>query len=253
MGIALGMALHYMPSKQHYWKDEMVGSLVFPNFGEKMSQTTFQQIKRFLHLRDNAQRPPRGSREHKLWQLVELEEWLNYTFQKHYNVGKCVTVDERIIPSKSKLNPCQARNIGSSEGDINIPEATKNMRICYASQNLSVMGYTDSDYAGDLDNKRSTSGYVFTMAGGAVSWQCRLQTCVTQSTTYAEYVVASEALKEANWHGWLVIDLGIKEEMPMSHCDSQSAIQLARNPVYHSNKKHVDVKYHFIKEMSQDK
>ncbi|MCO5573528.1 hypothetical protein L7F22_027299 [Adiantum nelumboides] len=111
MGISLGMALHYMPSKRHYWKDEMVGSLVFPNFGEKMSQTTFQQIKKFLHLRDNAQRPPHGSREHKLWQLVELEERLNYTFQKHYNVGKCVTtVDERIIPSKCKLNPCRVYN-----------------------------------------------------------------------------------------------------------------------------------------------
>ncbi|MCO5551539.1 hypothetical protein L7F22_005043 [Adiantum nelumboides] len=110
MDIALGMGLHYMPSKRHYWKDEMVGSLVFPNFGEKMSQTTFQQIKRFLHLRDNAQRPPRGSREHKLWQLVELEERLNYTFQKHYNVEKCVNVDERIIPSKCKLNPCRVYN-----------------------------------------------------------------------------------------------------------------------------------------------
>ncbi|MCO5570782.1 hypothetical protein L7F22_024510 [Adiantum nelumboides] len=110
MGMALGMALHYMPSKRHYWKDEMVGSLVFPNFGEKMSQITFQQIKRFLHLRYNAQRPPHGSREHKLWQLVGLEEWLNYTFQKHYNVGKCVTVDERIIPSKCKLHPCRVYN-----------------------------------------------------------------------------------------------------------------------------------------------
>ncbi|MCO5554495.1 hypothetical protein L7F22_008024 [Adiantum nelumboides] len=110
MGIALGMALHYMPSKRHYWKDEMVSSLVFPNFGKKMSQTTFQKIKRFLHLRDNAQRPPRGSREHKLWQLAELEERLNYTFQKHYNVEKCVTVDERIIHSKCKLNPCRVYN-----------------------------------------------------------------------------------------------------------------------------------------------
>ncbi|KAI5060863.1 hypothetical protein GOP47_0023368 [Adiantum capillus-veneris] len=110
MGVALGMALHYMPSKQYYWKDEVRGSLLFPNFGEKMSQTTFQQIKRFLHLRDNAQRPPRGTREHRLWQLLELEEKLNYTFQKHYNLGQCVTVDERIIPSKCKLNPCRVYN-----------------------------------------------------------------------------------------------------------------------------------------------
>ncbi|MCO5549355.1 hypothetical protein L7F22_002825 [Adiantum nelumboides] len=84
-------------------------------------------------------------------------------------------------------------------------------------------------------------------------WRYRLQTCVTQSTIEAEYVAASEACKEAIWLGWLVTDLGIKEETPMLHCDSQSAIQLACNPIYHSKTKHVDVKYYFIKEMVEDK
>ena len=114
---------------------------------------------------------------------------------------------------------------------------------------MCVKGYTDSDYAGDLDSRRSTSGYVFTLAGGAVSWRSRLQTCITQSTIEAEYVAASEACKEAIWLGRLVIDLGIKGETPMLHCD----IQLARNPVFHSKTKHVDVKYHFIREMLEDK
>ncbi|MCO5551072.1 hypothetical protein L7F22_004569 [Adiantum nelumboides] len=139
------------------------------------------------------------------------------------------------------------------KGILRYLKATKNMCICYGSQELSVMGYTDSDYAGDLDNRRSTSRYVFTMARGAVSWRSRLQTCVTQSTTKAEYVAASEVCKEAIWLGQLVTDLGIKEEMPMLHCDSQSAIQLARNPVYHSKTKHVDVKDHLIREMVEDK
>ncbi|MCO5570950.1 hypothetical protein L7F22_024680 [Adiantum nelumboides] len=125
------------------------------------------------------------------------------------------------------------------------------MRVCYGVQDLSVMGYTD--YTGDLDNRRSTSGYVFTMAGGAVSWQLRLQTCVIRSTTEAKYVVVSEACKEEVWLGRLVTDLGIKEETPMLHCDSQSAIQLVRNSVYHSKTKHVDMKYHFIREMIEDK
>ncbi|MCO5549958.1 hypothetical protein L7F22_003435 [Adiantum nelumboides] len=64
---------------------------------------------------------------------------------------------------------------------------------------------------------------------------------------------ASEACKEAILLGWLVIDLGIKEETPMLHHDSQSAIHLAYNSVYHSKTKHVDVKYHFIREMVEDK
>ncbi|MCO5557722.1 hypothetical protein L7F22_011293 [Adiantum nelumboides] len=110
------------------------------------------------------------------------------------------------------------------KGILRYFKATKHMCICYGSQELSVMGYRDSDYAGDLDNKRSTLRYVFTMAGGTVSWRFKLQTCVTQSTTEAEYVAASEACKEAIWLGRLVTDLGIKEETPMLHCDNQSAI-----------------------------
>ncbi|MCO5576788.1 hypothetical protein L7F22_030608 [Adiantum nelumboides] len=94
------------------------------------------------------------------------------------------------------------------KGMLRYLKATNNMCICYGSQELSVMGYTNSDYAGDLDNRMSTSGYVFTMAGGAVSWRSRLQTCVTQSTIEAEYVTASEACKEAIWLGRLVTDFG---------------------------------------------
>ena len=97
---------------------------------------------------------------------------------------------------------------------------TKSMRLCYGSQDLSVKGYTDLDYGGDLDKWRSTSGYVFMLARGAVSWRSRLQNCITQSTTEAKYVAASEASKESIWLGRLVTDLGIKQELPVLHCDS---------------------------------
>ncbi|MCO5611309.1 hypothetical protein L7F22_065561 [Adiantum nelumboides] len=66
-------------------------------------------------------------------------------------------------------------------------------------------------------------------------------------------LAASETFKEAIWLGPLVTDLGIKEETHMLYCDSQSAIQLARNPVYHLKTKNVDVKYHFIREMVENK
>ena len=56
---------------------------------------------------------------------------------------------------------------------------TKSMRLCYGSQDLSVKGYTDLDYEGDLDKQRSKSGYVFMLVGGAVSWRSRLQNCIT--------------------------------------------------------------------------
>ena len=127
------------------------------------------------------------------------------------------------VVSRYMSNPGK-KHWEAMKGILRYLKATKNMRICYGSQELSVKGFTDSDYAGDLDNRRSTSGHVFTLAGGAVSWRSRLQTCVTQSTTEAEYVAASEECKEAIWLGRLVTDLGIKEHTPMLHCDSQSAI-----------------------------
>ncbi|MCO5607594.1 hypothetical protein L7F22_061791 [Adiantum nelumboides] len=118
---------------------------------------------------------------------------------------------------------------------------------------LSIVGYTDADFAGHLDRRRSTSGYLYTFAGGAISRFSRLQSCVMLSTTDAKYVAASESCKEAIWLTRLVGDLGIVEEIPVLHCDSQSAIQLAQNPVFHAKTKHVDVIYHFIKDVLEDK
>ena len=73
------------------------------------------------------------------------------------------------------------------------------------------------------------------------------------STTKAEYIAATEACKEAIWLARLVKDLGIAVEMPTLHCDSQSAILLAKNPLFHAKTKHIEVKYHFIREMLEDK
>jgi hypothetical protein len=72
-----------------------------------------------------------------------------------------------------------------------------------------LVGYVDLDYAGDLDKKRSTTGYVFTLIGGPVSWRLTLQTTVALSTTKAEYMAVADAIKEAIWLHGLVEDLGI--------------------------------------------
>ncbi|MCO5599533.1 hypothetical protein L7F22_053639 [Adiantum nelumboides] len=128
------------------------------------------------------------------------------------------------------------------KGVLRYLNGIKDMCICFGKGDLSVVGYTDADYAGDLDKRRSTSGYIYTFAGGAISWFSRLQSCTTLSTTEVEYVAASDACKEAIWLTHLVGDLGIVGEASALHCDSQSAIQLARNPVFHAKLKHVDIR-----------
>ncbi|KAE8719078.1 hypothetical protein F3Y22_tig00109978pilonHSYRG00092 [Hibiscus syriacus] len=123
-----------------------------------------------------------------------------------------------------------------------------------------VVGYCDSDYAGDLDKRGSTIGYVFTFAKAPVSWNSTLQSTVALSTTEAEYMettdaeymVVIEAVKEAIWLQGLLGELGMEQKHIKVHCDSQSVIHLAKNQVYHARTKHIDVRYHFVREILEE-
>ena len=110
----------------------------------------------------------------------------------------------------------------------------------------------DSDFAGDVDKRKSTTGYVFALAGAAVSWVSKLQTIVALSTTEAEYMAATQACKEAIWIQRLLEELGHKQENIALFCDSQSALHIARNPAFHSRTKHIGVQYHFVREVVED-
>ena len=113
----------------------------------------------------------------------------------------------------------------------------------------SVVGFVDADYAGGLDDRRSTTGYVFTLAGGPICWRSVLQSLVALSTTESEYMAVTEAAKEALWLKGLVRELGIDQGGVSLHCDSQSAIYLAKNQVYHARTKHIDVRFHKVREL----
>eukprot|EP00253_Pinus_taeda_P006637 PITA_06637 len=102
---------------------------------------------------------------------------------------------------------------------------------------------------GDLNKRRSTSGYAFTLAGGAISWMSKLQNIVAFSTTEAEYIAASHACKEAVWLKGLLGEFGRLQENIRLLCDSQSAIHLAKNLAYHSKSKHIPIKYHFVRQV----
>ncbi|KAH9648557.1 hypothetical protein KPL70_025642 [Citrus sinensis] len=129
---------------------------------------------------------------------------------------------------------------------------TSDVALCYRGSEFTVRGYVDSDFAGDLDKRKSTTGYVFTLAGVAVSWVSKLQTVVALSTTEAEYMAATQACKEAIWIQRLLEELGHKQQKIPVFCDSQSALHVARNPAFHSRTKHIGVQYHFVREVVQD-
>lgn len=106
--------------------------------------------------------------------------------------------------------------------------------------------------AGDKDNWRSTTGYVFTLGGTIVSWVSKIQSVVALSTTKAEYVAATEASKEMIWLQRFMDELGKKHDMGSLYSDSQSAIHLAKYSTFHSMTKHIKLKYHFIRSMLED-
>ena len=109
-----------------------------------------------------------------------------------------------------------------------------------------LVGFVDSNYTGDL-NKRSTSGYIFTLGGGPISWKAMLQDIVALSTTEAEYIAAVEASNEVVWLKGLMKELNIAQKSVRLYCDIQSAICLTKDPVYHARTKLIDVRYHKLK------
>ena len=115
-------------------------------------------------------------------------------------------------------------------------------------EDICICGFVDSDYAGDLNKRRSTTGYVFTCSGGPISWRSMLQSISALSTTEAEYMALTEAAKEAIWLRRLASDLGLQQNSMAVQCDSQSAICLAKNQVFHARTKHIEVRYHRIRD-----
>jgi hypothetical protein len=121
------------------------------------------------------------------------------------------------------------------------------------SSTLTVQAWADSAYADCLDTRRSTGGYVFTLNSAPVSWSSKRQKTVAVSTCEAEYVAASEAAKEAIWIQGLLKELDIPIPTINLAIDNEAALRLTRNPEHHERSKHIDVRYHFIRERVQAK
>ncbi|CAA7024669.1 unnamed protein product [Microthlaspi erraticum] len=113
--------------------------------------------------------------------------------------------------------------------------------------------YTDSDYAGDIDDRRSTSGYAFLLSGGAVAWASKKQPVVTLSTTEAEFVAAAYCACQCVWMRRILEEFGLEQSGSTTiMCDNSSAIKLSKNPVLHGRSKHIDVRFHFLRDLTKD-
>ena len=129
---------------------------------------------------------------------------------------------------------------------------TKDLFLTYGEGELKIEGFTDLDFQSDVDDRKSTSGFLFTINGGAVSWKSSKQATTAYSTTEAEYIAASDAAKEAVWIRKFIQQLGVVPTiaLPISlYCDNNGAIAQAKEPRSHQKSKHIERRYHIIREI----
>lgn len=132
-------------------------------------------------------------------------------------------------------------------------KGTADKTLSFSKHNDNLIGYSDSDWANDKDDRRSTTGYIFCNAGGAISWNSKKQPTVALSTTESEYMALSAATQELLWLSQLSAELTGKEIKPVTlYCDNQGAIRLSSNRVLSPRAKHIDIKHHFVRDKVEE-
>jgi transposase InsO family protein len=117
-----------------------------------------------------------------------------------------------------------------------------------------LFGYADASWADDLQDRRSTTGYVFMFNNAPISWCCRRQSTVALSSTEAEYMALADATQEALWILKLMKDLEYQDAVPLNiYEDNQGCIAIAHDPTMHKRTKHIDTKHHFLRQHIQER
>nr|XP_043615994.1 secreted RxLR effector protein 161-like [Erigeron canadensis] len=130
-------------------------------------------------------------------------------------------------------------------------KGTYNYGLIYERHSVNKLAaYTNNDYARDVEDQRCTSGYICMFSKAAICWSSCKQEIVTLSSTEAEYVVATSCACHCVWLKGLLEDLGEKISGPLEVlCDNSSSIKLSKNPVMHRRTKHIDVRFHYLRDL----
>ncbi len=127
---------------------------------------------------------------------------------------------------------------------------TRDYELTYGGERHDLVGYTDVDGVAQ-EHRHAISGYAFLIDGGAISWSSRKQELITLSTAEAEYVATTHAAKEAIWLHKLIFQLFPNLNTPTTlYCDNQAALRLVTDDNYHARTKHIDLRYHFIRQVT---
>ena len=156
------------------------------------------------------------------------------------------------VVSKFNSKPSEA-HLTAVKRILRYLKGTANLALKYQkSEKGSLIGYSDADWGGDLDSRHSTTGSLFLMAGSPISWSSKKQTVVALSTSEAEYIALCLTTQEAVWIRRLLTELLVPVGQVMLMEDNQAAIAIARNPVAHARTKHIDIRFHYVREALQN-
>jgi hypothetical protein len=128
---------------------------------------------------------------------------------------------------------------------------TLDLHLVFQGEITQLQGWSDADWGADETTRRSTTGFVFNIGSGAISWSSKRQPTVALSTCEAEYMAQTAAAKEAIWLRSLLCELTPTNEAPYAtiiYADNQGAIALAKDPKFHARTKHIAIRHHFIRE-----
>ena len=131
-------------------------------------------------------------------------------------------------------------------------KGTMDYSLCYQGSDLRLTGYTDADWAGDLDERRSTSGYVFLLSNGTITCSSKKQSSTTLSMMEAEFITCSASVQEAVWLRRFLQNLQVITEAscPVTiYCDNQACIAYMKDPKYHGRTKHIKIKHSFVRDI----
>ncbi|XP_043700110.1 secreted RxLR effector protein 161-like [Telopea speciosissima] len=117
------------------------------------------------------------------------------------------------------------------------------------TKDLTLLAFSDADWAGDVDDRKNTSGGAFYLGGNLVAWHSKKQDSVSLSTIEAEYIAATSCCTQVLWMKQMMKDLSVEVDRPVViYYDNTSAINISKNPVIHSRAKHIAIRYHFLRE-----
>jgi hypothetical protein len=157
-----------------------------------------------------------------------------------FSVGVCARFQEN--PKESRLTTVKRI--------IRYVNDTLPYGIWYSRDtNLVVAGYSDTDWTGNANDRKSTSGGCFYVGNNLVAWMSKKQDSISLSTAEAEYIAAGSCCTQLLWMKTLLGDYGFSLDTMVINCDNTSAINISKNPVQHSRTKHIDIKHHFLQDL----